>query len=280
MKIFISADIEGCTGIASFSQCGAASRCHFDYPFARRMMTDDLNAVLDGAKEAGATSFVIKDGHGNGKNLLADELRPGATLISGQGGTSDGMMDGIDDSFDAAILFGYHAMSGASRAFMEHALVGGLRRFWINGSLAGEIMTNAAVAGAYGVPTILVTSDEAGAEEAAACLPGVETATTKRGFGKSMGSLDSRSETLTELQAAGYRSVSELASKPVFGIGGMVEMRAEFRTSEEAEMVAILPDLRRLDSYTLAWTARDFQAAHRIALSVFQLSIRGRATLK
>jgi D-aminopeptidase len=60
----------------------------------------------------------------------------------------------------------------------------------------------------------------------------------------------------------------------------MVEMRAEFRTSEEAEMVAILPDLRRLDSYTLAWTARDFQAAHRIALSVFQLSIRGRATLK
>src|ERR1700733_3200655 len=151
MKVYISVDIEGITGIVSFSQCGRPDGQHFDFGFARRMLTHDVNAAICGLRAAGATEVVVKDSHATCKNLLVDELEPGTQLISGSGAGRDGMMDGIDDSFAASLLVGYHGMAGAERSLMEHALVGGLHKFWINGELAGEIAVSAAVAGAYGV---------------------------------------------------------------------------------------------------------------------------------
>jgi D-amino peptidase len=195
LKVFISTDIEGCTGVVSFSQCEKPDGHHYDYPFARRMMTHDVNAAVRGARSAGATEIVVKDGHAYCKNLLIDELEPGTQLISGIGGGKDGMMNGIDSSFDAAVLVGYHAMAGVSNAFMEHALAGGLHRFWINGEPAGEIAASAAVAGAYNVPLVAVASDSAGAEEARSLLRDVSCYATKFGQAKYMGRLLHPSET-------------------------------------------------------------------------------------
>src|SRR5579862_69472 len=166
MKVFVSVDIEGATGIASFSQCGRADGQHYDYGFARRMLTGDVNAAIRGAKAAGATEVVVKDAHGNCKNLLVDELEPGTQLISGFYPRNDYMMDGLDESFEAAMLVGYHAMAGGLHGMMEHALSGGVHKFWINGERAGEIAVSAAIAGAFRVPTVLVTSDQAGCREA------------------------------------------------------------------------------------------------------------------
>src|SRR5258708_2786980 len=138
MKVFISVDIEGATGLVSFSQCGRPNGEHYDFGFARRMLTHDVNAAIRGFRAAGATQVVVKDAHATCKNLLIEDLEPGTELISGFGSRKDGMMDGIDESFDAAALVGYHGMAGALNALMEHALIGGLHRFWINGQLAGE----------------------------------------------------------------------------------------------------------------------------------------------
>src|SRR2546423_11223673 len=104
MRIFISGDIEGITGIVSWSQCGKPSSDNYDFPFARRMYTHDINAAIRGAKTGGATQVVVNDGHHTGKNLLIDELEGGTELISGYGSGIDGMMDGVDVRFDAAML--------------------------------------------------------------------------------------------------------------------------------------------------------------------------------
>src|SRR5687768_14334167 len=99
MKVYISADIEGITGLVSWSQCSRPDGSSYDYQFARRMMTHDVNAAVRGARAAGATEVVIKDSHGNSKNLLIDGLEPGVQLVSGHGSGTDGMMEGIDDTF-------------------------------------------------------------------------------------------------------------------------------------------------------------------------------------
>ncbi|HWD39526.1 MAG TPA: M55 family metallopeptidase [Fimbriimonas sp.] len=276
MKLYISADIEGCTGIVSFSQCGRASGACYDYPFARRMMTEDLNAVVRGARSAGVDRVVVKDGHGNCKNLLIDELEPGVELITGCGPATDGMMDGIGPGFDAAMLIGYHGMAGAQGALMEHALVGGLHRLWVNGRPAGEIYVNSAVAGEFGVPTVMVSSDRAGCEEAQRDIPGVVACSTKDAFGKYMGEVETPSATRTRLEASAREAIQRARTIEPVTVPSPTCMRIAFRTTEEADMAERVPGISRADGYGLEWTSHSFLEAHRLAVVVFQMSIQGR----
>jgi D-amino peptidase len=278
MKVFISVDIEGCTGIVGFSQCGRPDGQHYDYSFARRMMTHDVNAAIRGARKAGATEIVVKDGHGNCKNLLVDELVSGVQLISGIGSGRDGMMDGIDNSYDAVMLVGYHAMAGALNGMMEHALVGGLHRFWINGNLAGEIAASAGVAGEFGVPLVMVASDQAGVDETRAILPTISTYATKQGLGKFMGRLNHPSETGPGIEKAAEDGCRRAASIPPYVVAGPVTLKCEFHKVEEADLAATLVGVTRLDGYTLEFEKPTFLEAHAMAYNVFPLSIRGRSS--
>lgn len=276
MKVYISVDIEGATGVVSFSQCGRPDGEHYDYGFARRMLTHDVNAAIRGARAAGATAVVVKDSHATCKNLLVDELEPGTELISGFGAGKDGMMDGIDAGFAASMLVGYHGMAGALHSMMDHALVGGLHKFWINGELAGEIAVSGAVAGAYGVPTVLVTSDAVACAEAEGCLSGVRTYSTKEGFGRYMGRLKHPNVTGPGIEEAASIAVGSAHAIKPYVIDGPVTMTAEFRTVEEADLAATLESVERLDGYTVEWTRHDFMAAHRAGLTAFNVSIQGR----
>jgi len=278
MKVFISVDIEGATGIASFSQCGRADGQHYDYPFARRMLTGDVNAAIRGARAAGATEVVVKDAHGNCKNLLVDELESGTQLISGFYPRNDYMMDGLDESFGAAMLVGYHAMAGALHGMMEHALSGGVHRFWINGELAGEIAVSAALAGSYGVPLVLVTSDQAGCDEALAAVPGVRIYATKEGYGRFMGRMLHPSETWPAIEEGSRLAVGAAGDIEPLVIKGPVSLRAEFRTSEEADYASILPESTRLDAYTIELIRPTLRLSHSVMLAVFQLAMRGRVS--
>ena len=276
MKVYISVDIEGITGIVSFSQCGRPDGQHFDFGFARRMLTHDVNAAIRGLRAAGASQVVVKDSHATCKNLLIEDLEPGTQLISGFGSGRDGMMDGIDETFDASLLVGYHGMAGAQNAMMDHALVGGLHKFWINDSLAGEIAVSAAVAGAYGVPTVLLTSDSVACIEATDCIPGVRTYSTKNGFGRYMGRLLHPSVTGPGIEMAAQAALEAVSTISPYVIEGPVTMKAEFRAIEEADLPAQLEGVERMDGYTLQWTRSDFMSAHRAALTIFNLSIQGR----
>ena len=278
MKVFISVDIEGCTGLVSFSQCGAPDSMHYDYPFARRMMTHDVNAAVKGAKAAGATTVVVKDGHAYCKNLLIDELESGVELISGIGGGKDGMVNGIDGSFDAAMLVGYHAMAGTTGGIMEHALAGGLHRFWINGALAGEIAASAAVAGAYGVPLVMVSSDDAGVLEARELLTGVASFATKSGHHKYMGKLLHPEVTGPGIFEAAKDGCARRKEIAAYVPKTPVNMKIEFHKVEEADMAATLEGINRIDGYTLEWTRKTFLEAHSFAYNVFAMASRGRAS--
>ena len=245
-----------------------------DWPFARRMLTHDVNAAVRGARSAGATTVVVKDAHHMCKNLLIDELEPGTHLISGIGSGRDGMMTGVDSSFDAAILVGYHATAGTAGGVLEHALTGGLHRFWINGQIAGEIACSAGVAGAYGMPLVAIASDQAGCAEAAAAIAGISTYATKEGIGKTTALLKHPSETGPGIEKAVAEGLR--ASIKPYTFDGPVTMRVEFSGTDSADTASTLADVTRLDGYTIELTRPDFLTAHTDLYNVFFLANFGR----
>ena len=278
MRVYISGDIEGITGIVSWSQCGRPSKDHYDWDFARRMYSHDINAAIRGARAGGATSVVVKDSHNTGKNLLIADLEPDTELISGYGSGLNGMMEGIDESYDAVMLVGYHAMAGTAKGVLEHALSGGIHRFWINGKEEGEIAASAGVAGGYGVPLVFVSSDQAGCKEAKSLVPAIGTYATKTGLGKVMAHLKHPSVTGPGIEAAAKKAVMDAKKIKPLVYKGAITIRMEFHTSDQTDLVSTMENVKRIDAYTVELKRRNFLEAHSAAYQAFQLSIRGRVS--
>jgi D-amino peptidase len=275
VRVYISVDIEGITGLVSWSQCGRPDSQCYDFGFARRMMTHDLNAAIRGARAAGAQVIVIKDSHGTSKNLLIDELEPGVELVSGHGGGIDGMMQGIDDSFDAAVLVGYHAMAGTPQGVMEHTITGGVHRLLVNGRPCGEMGLSAGVAGRYGVPTVFASSDAAGCAEFGQLVPGAGTVTVKHGIGRYMGRLLHPSVTGPAIEEGVENALRNRASVAPLKWEEPTLVRIEFNRSEEADMAAKLAGVQRVDGYSLELQRDSYLEAHRLVWNLVAMSFQG-----
>jgi D-amino peptidase len=278
VKVFISADIEGITGLVSWSQCGRAHGDHYDWPFARRMMTHDVNAAVRGARAAGAKQIVIKDSHGNSKNLLIDELEPGVELISGLAGGTDGMMQGINDSFEAALLIGYHAKAGSGGGIMEHTLTGGIHRLYVNGIECGEMGLSAGVAGRFDVPVVFASSDVLGCKEMEGLVPGVKTVSVKEGSARYMGRLLHPSVTGVAIEKGVKDAIESRGRMQPVKFDEPTKIRIEFNRSEEADMGAMLPGVTRIDGYTLEAERDGYLEAHRIVWNMVAMSFQGIAS--
>ena len=98
MKIYISADIEGTTGITDWEEAGKG---HPTYQEFRERMTEEVVAACEGAIEAGAKEILIKDAHDSGRNIIAGRLPDCAKLIRGWSGHPFSMVQELDESFAA-----------------------------------------------------------------------------------------------------------------------------------------------------------------------------------
>jgi len=238
------------------------------------MMSHDLNAAIRGAQRAGATTIVAKDSHGNSKNLLIEDLEPGVELVSGHGAGTDGMMQGIDSSFDAALLVGYHAMAGTTSGVMEHTITGGIHRLHINGQELGEIGLSAGVAGSLGVPLVMVSSDDAGCVEASQLIPGIVTASTKTGIGRYMAQLKHPSETVETIENAAFKALSTMPTKPWLPTEPCV-LQVEFNRSEEADFCCKLLGMSRINGFTVEAKRDTYGQIHQVAWNLIAMSFEG-----
>jgi D-amino peptidase len=263
MHVFISTDIEGITGIASWSQCGRPAAEHFDFRWARERYTADVNAAIEGCRQAGAGRIILKDSHGNSKNLLIDDLAPGVELVTGHGSRTDGMMNGIDPTCSAAILIGYHAMAGTRGGTLEHTISGRIHRLWFNGREMGEIGLSALTAGHYGVPIVAVSSDHAGCAEAAGLIPGVETIEVKLGYGRFMCQTRHPAETGPAITHGVAAAISRRAEIAALVPDEACTVRIEFNRTEEADLCERIPGVSRLDGYSLEFGPHTFPIVHR-----------------
>ncbi len=113
LKVYISVDMEGIWGVVHADQTSPGTP---EYAEARKWMAADVNAAIRGAFFAGATEVVVNDSHGSMRNIDPGDLDPKATLITGTPKPLS-MMQGIDPSFQACLLIGYHAKAGTENAF-------------------------------------------------------------------------------------------------------------------------------------------------------------------
>lgn len=253
-KIYISVDMEGVVGVVTGDHLGPAG---FEYGRAREWMTNEVLAAIEGARAAGATEFVISDSHGNGENLLIDRLPEDVTLIRSWPRPLM-MMEGIDETFDAAIFIGYHSGTNYPAGVRAHTFSSGrLAGVYLNGVAVPEAGVNAAIAGHFGVPVIMISGDDAIAEEARALLGDIETAIVKRAI--------SYHSAETIMPAAAYQLIREKARTAVERIDDFepyvlerpITFDVTFKNYRPSEVLALLSIVERTDSHSIRFVGED-----------------------
>jgi D-amino peptidase len=179
-KVLISVDMEGIAGLVNPEE---TSRSGQDYGYFRRIMSEEANAAVLGAFDAGASEVVVRDSHGSGRNILPDLLDPRARLIRDWSGGPLDMVEGIDESFAALVFIGYHARAGTADAVIDHTMSGNVTDFAINGVSLPEAGINGLIAGLYGVPVVFVAGDQAICEQVTELFGNVATVAVKKGIG-------------------------------------------------------------------------------------------------
>lgn len=176
-RIYLSTDIEGTAGIVDWTQVLGPSP---EYEVGRRLLLAEVNAAIDGAAEAGATTFLVNDAHAFMFNLPPAAIHGEASYLSGRHKPLY-MMEGLDESFDAAFFIAYHGSIGHDRAVLAHTYnPSAIWEVKLNGIVVGESALNALVALHHGVPVALITGDEATADEARTFSPAIEAVVVKR----------------------------------------------------------------------------------------------------
>ena len=175
MKLYIMTDMEGVAGVvSSVDYCAPDSRY---YEVGRTLTTLETNAAIEGALDAGATDFLVVDGHGHGA-IDPQQLHPAARLLTGR---PMGYPFACDATFDAAFIVGQHAKANTDGGHLAHSGSFNTEDHTLNGRSLGELGLNMLFVAYFGVPTVLVTGDLACCEEAHALLPQIETVSVKEG---------------------------------------------------------------------------------------------------
>lgn len=261
MKILIAADMEGITGVVHWDQVTPG---HYEYPRFRKLMTQDVNAAIAGAFEGGANEVVVADGHWNGTNILVEELDPRARLNSSTSAPFS-MMQGIGEDVDGVMFIGYHARQGSQNAVLDHTWSSKcVANLWLNDVLVGEYGLNAALAGYFGVPVLLVSGDQTACAQTAELLGSVVTVVVKQATGRTSAECLSPQITQKMLTDGARRAVHALkrgnAPEP-FVLDAPILVTVDFMTSDMADRAMRLPGTAR-DENRVSVEAPDMAAAY------------------
>jgi D-amino peptidase len=267
MRVFISVDMEGITGIVNQTQTSPGER---DYERCRRLMTREANAAIQGALDGGATDILVNDSHGPMTNLLIEDLHPAARLISGRP-KPHGMMQGIGPNFDAAFFVGYHSRHGTTSSVLDHTWSSAtIIHAELNSRPLCEGDLNAGLAGEYGVPVVMVTGDETYCRQQQELLgEDLPVVAVK----KSIGRFAAESLPLEEA----HRRIRETAARALavkrrpFRFPPPLRLVLTFNHAGRADMANLLPGSERLDGLRVAYTADDFHTMLRAWLAMLAL---------
>ncbi|MBI2681025.1 MAG: M55 family metallopeptidase [Candidatus Solibacter usitatus] len=254
LKVYISVDMEGVAGVVTADQLGPAS---FEYAKFREFMTRETLSAVQAAKQAGATEILVADSHGNMENLLIDMFPPDVRLIRGSPRRLS-MMAGIDRTFDAVIFIGYHASTNNLQGVRAHTFSSArLTRVALNGAVVTEGAFNAAVAGHFGVPVVMISGDDAAVAEVRSLVGNIEGFETKKTLG-----FHSANSLTPEASIAGIAQKVKAALarrgdfKP-YAVKAPVTLDISFKNYMPAEVLAYLKIVQRVDSHSIRYVGQD-----------------------
>ena len=270
VKIYISADMEGVAGAVTGDQLGPGG---FEYERFRTFMTAEVNAAIDAARAAGAEQILVSDSHGNGQNLLIEQL-PNDVMVVRAWPRPLGMMDGIDDTFDGAIFLGYHSSTSNRRGVRAHTMSSAnITELRLNGIAMSEAGLNAAIAGQFGVPVILVSGDDVAVAETQVIIGEVEGAVVKwsRGFHSARTLTPEAAQEVIRTRVAS--AMGRLEEFQPFVLSAPIEVELSLKHYRPVELLGYLPNVERISSHTVRFMADDMEQVSRFLTFVLNFRV-------
>lgn len=254
LKIYISADMEGTVGAVTGEQLGPSG---FEYQRFREFMTQEVNAAIEAAFEAGATEILVSDSHGNGQNLLIEKLPENIQVVRSWPRPLM-MMQGIDETFDGVIFIGYHSSTTNPEGVRAHTMSSArLADIRLNGISMPEAGINAAIAGHFNVPVIMISGDDAIVKEATQLLGDIEGAIVKWAYGFH--------SVRTMVPAAAYKVIKENTKKAIgrikelnpYKLEAPIQLEVQFKNYRPSEVLSYLSSVERIDSHSISFLGKD-----------------------
>ncbi len=268
LKVYISADMEGVTGMVSGSQVSSSGR---DYSVGRELMIAETNTAIAAAFEAGATEVVVNDSHGSQTNLLPTKIDRRAVLITGSPKPL-GMMQGIDGSFDAVIFIGYHARASTVGGVLDHTFSGQLKHVRLNGQEVGEYGLNGSLAGHFGVPVVFISGDEAVLEQARELIPGIEGVAVKEAIGVTAARTLHPEEARERIAAGIKAALARRKGMQPVRLSQPVTLEVELARTSQADNAMLVPGMERISGRVVSYTAPNMVIAYKVSRLIMQLA--------
>lgn len=269
MKLFISADMEGISGITDPSYIDPEKG--INYSRGRKFMTHDVNTVIEAALDCGVTEIVVADSHHKMNNILLEELHPKAQLLAGTP-RDFSMMQGLDSSFDVAFFVGYHSRHGTP-GVLSHTMSGVIKNLYINDKVIGEFGFNGIYASLCGVPVTFVSGDDYIAEEAKQLFPNIQAAIVKKATSRTSALCLSLAESRRKLQEKVKVALDQSTQTQTLPILLPLEVKIEFSHTGQAEMASIVPGaVYEPETTEITFQAKDQYQMYRIMRSMMNLA--------
>jgi len=264
-RVYISVDMEGISGVVGDDQTSAGQP---EYNRSRKLMAEDANAAIRGAFAGGATEVVVNDSHGSQRNLLPEDLDPRARLIS-HSFKRHGMVEGLDETFDAVIFVGYHAKADSPRGLFAHTGSGVVKDVLVNGRSAGESGLNTLMAHWYGVPVVMISGDDVAVAQQKEWTPNVRGVVVKRAI--NMRAVESRplGDARKEIEAAARESVAA-SKKPAPERAATYTVRMQLRNFTIPEVATAFSEIKLIAPDTVEFSRSTMPEAYRVVRVLYR----------
>jgi D-amino peptidase len=254
LRVYISVDMEGIAGVVTNEQLGPTG---FEYGRFREFMTGDALAAIDGARAAGATHILVSDSHGNGQNLLIERF-PEDVMIVRSWPRPLMMMEGVDSTYDAAIFIGYHAGTSNASGVRAHTISSAhLTGVSLNGQAMPEGGINAAIAGHFGVPVVMISGDDAAVEELRKIVGPVEGAVVKRSLSFHSAAVLTPAAAQKLIRERVKAALDKRSAVRPLRLTGPITLDLTFKHYRAAEILAYLPNVQRTSAHSIRFMGKD-----------------------
>lgn len=254
MKVFISADIEGISSTVSWEECTPG---HPNYPMATAQMTREVLAACEGAFSAGADEILIKDAHGPGTNIDIYQLPERVSLRRRWSEHPLSMVEGIDDSFQAAFFIGYHSAAGQNGNFLSHTISQNPLYVKMNGMYASEFLIYSYAAAYMGVPSVYLSGDEQLCQASAGLHPCLITTPVKSGDAYSA-TCHSPADAIRKIRRDSQHALQQDLSNSLIRLPESFEVEICFKEHAHSAKPSYYPGMKRKDSHTVIFETRDY----------------------
>jgi D-amino peptidase len=254
LKVYISTDMEGVAGVVTADQLAPGS---FEYERFRRFMTDETLAAVRAAQHAGATEIVVSDSHGNGENLLIEAFPNDVRIV--RSWPRHGLMAaGLDSTFNAVLLIGYHASTTSTTGVRAHTISSAsYARVALNGQDVSEGEWVAAQAGALGVPVVFASGDDAMARELRQRLGDIVTVETKHTLGFHSALTITPQESVARIGAGVSTALARLSKFKPYVLSTPIRLEVTFKNYMPAEVLSFLRSVERVNSHSIRFVGQD-----------------------